>query len=391
LVRGIFKGGWQLYACCFGILALLCVGFWALDPRTGAFHPLSGGYEAEMLESLQEGKAPQMDAETAQQPLRVRIVREIRQLFGSHLAATFLGQELPAFANVTLAVLLVGSSLLVARKQPVWAMFMIFTICITLMLSTAPRYYVMILPFLLLGAFLLLSKIGEWVGGGWHDPVWGIAILPLLVVNIAKIVPFVFEQQRVPFYESGMRFYDTYRSGKFVPVIHLADLVREKVPTGARVVTPSAQIVRYLSDREVMMERELISAKRGVKHYPERLASLNIAYAAFPAKIYIDKEPILAQLIKHGVIVQGKRIGEVDGIRLAHAIILIPAGDWTKAVAPTTKPTTKKAKPTTKPSTTQLAAKERKAKRAAASQAATKPAKKKKKPSTAPATQPSVL
>ena len=49
----------------------------------------------------------------------------------------------------------------------------------------------------------------------------------------------------------------------------------------------------------------------------------------------------------------------------AHAIIMIPPGDWTKAVAPTTKPTTKKAKPTTKPSTTQLAAKERKAKRAA--------------------------
>lgn len=391
LIRGIFKGGWQLYACCLGILALLCVGFWALDPRTGAFHPLSGGYEAEMLESLQEGKAPQMDAETAQQPLRVRIVREIRQLFGSHLAATFLGQELPAFANVTLAVLLVGSSLLVARKQPVWAMFMVFTVCITLMLSTAPRYYVMILPFLLLGAFLLLSKIGEWVGGGWHDPVWGIAILPLLVLNIAKIVPFVFEQQRVPFYESGMRFYDTYRSGKFAPVIHLADLVREKVPTGARVITPSAQIVRYLSDREVMMERELVSAKRGIKHYPERLASLNIVYAAFPAKIYIDKEPTIAQLIKHGVIVQGKRIGEVDGIRLAHAIILIPPGDWTKAVAPTTRPTTKKAKSTTKPTTTQLAAKERKAKRAAASQAATKPAKKRKRPTTAPATQPSVL
>jgi hypothetical protein len=195
----------------------------------------------------------------------------------------------------------------------------------------------------------------------------------------------VYEQHQVPFYESGMRFYDTYRHGKFAPMIHLSDLVREKVPTGARVITPSAQIVRYLSDRDVMMERELISTKRSIKHYPDRLASMNIAYAAFPAKFYIDKEPIIAQLIKHGVIAQGKRIGEVDGIRLAHAIILIPPGDWTKNVAtPTTKPTTKKAKPATKPSTTQVAAKERRAKRLAATRAATNPttapAKKKKHP-----------
>jgi hypothetical protein len=400
LIRGLFKGGWQLHATCLGIVVMLCIGFWTLDPRTsGGFHPLSGGYESEMLEAVQDSKGAQVEVDAWQAPFPVRVRTEVRHLFASHLAAMFLGQELPAFANVIHSITLVGTSLLVARKQPVWAMFIVFTICVTVMLSSAPRYYVMILPFLLLGTFLLLSKIGQWIGGGWHDLVWGIAILPILVLNIAKIVPFVWEQQRVPFYESDMRFYEVYRSGKFLPVIHLADLVHEKVPPGVRIITPSAQIVRYLSDRDAMMQRELISTKRSVKHYPERLASLNIVYAAFPAKIYQDKEPVLAQLFRHGVILPGKRMGMVDGIRLAHAIITIPPGDWTKTIVmAATKPTTKKAKPTSKPTTEQLEARARKARRAAATQAAatraaTQPKKHKKHPATtttAPTTQPTV-
>jgi hypothetical protein len=73
LLRGFFKGGWKLYAVCLGMLVLLCLGFWAIDPRTSAFHPFSGGYEAELLEAVQDGKAPQMDGDTAQEPMRARV------------------------------------------------------------------------------------------------------------------------------------------------------------------------------------------------------------------------------------------------------------------------------------------------------------------------------
>jgi hypothetical protein len=279
-------------------------------------------------------------------------------------------------------------------------MFIIFTCCVTVMLSTAPRYYVMIMPFLLLGAFLLLRKIGEWFGGGWCDAVLGIGLLLLLILNIAKIVPFIYEQQRVPFYESGMRYYDHYRGGKFVPVMHLADLIRQKVPLGAKTITPSAQIVRYLSDREVIMERELLPNRKGQRHYPEHLAAAQIAFAAFPARIYQDKEPMLAQLVKHGVITEGRRVGSTtDGIRLSQAVIVIPTGDWTRssppapATAPTTRrakptthPTTAKAKPTTRKRTDLKAAKLRRQKRAASTTQSASKKRKKKHPSTSPTT-----
>jgi hypothetical protein len=405
LIRGLIKGGWQLYAVCLGILVVLCMAFWAVDPRTGGgWHPLSGGYEAEMLEAIQDGKAPQMDSDASGEPLRTRVGHEVTVLLTEHLPSSFLGQQLPTIPDVILSIVLIASSALVAHKQPLWAMFIVFSICVTVTLSTAPRYYVMIMPFLLLGAFLLLHRVGEWVGGGWCDVVFGIGLLLLLIFNIAKFVPFLFEQQRVPFYESGLGYYDHYRGGKFVPVMNLADLVRDKVPPGAKVISPSAQIVRYLSEREVMMERELLPTKRGQRHYPERLAAENLQYAAFPARIYQDKEPLLAALIKHGVITDGPRIGAtVDGIRLCRAIIVVPSGDWTKMSAPTTKPTTKpstkQVKPTTKPTTAKIraaerkraelkAAKERRMKKSATTQSLKKKKKKRPTTATAPTTQP---
>jgi len=225
---------------CLGIMTLLFLAFCAIDPRTSPddpraaktvwfMRPFSGGYEVEMIEALQDGRAPQTDGENAGQSLRSRITRGVRQLFSEHLPANFLGQQLPTPAGVVLSLLLIGSTVVIVRKQPVWAMFIVLSACVTVVLSTAPRYYVMILPFLLLGYILSLRKLGEKVGGGWCDLILLAGLLFFVVMNIAKLVPFVIEQQRVPFYEAGMRYYDWYRGGKFAPVIHLADLVREKV------------------------------------------------------------------------------------------------------------------------------------------------------------------
>jgi hypothetical protein len=282
---------------------------------------------------------------------------------------------------------------------------------VTIILSTAPRYYVMVLPFLLLGFLLMLRKLGEWLGGGWCDFALLLGFGAVIGLNIAKIVPFVLEQQWIPIYKPDFRFYDGYKHGKMLSVVHLADLVRMKVPPGVNVITPSAQIVRYLSEREVLMERELLPQKKSIKHYPEHLATLNIQYAAFPWRVYQDKEPMLANLVKHGVIVMGKRVGTADGIKLARASIQVRPGDWMKMSAPgpttksTTKPSTKKAKATTHPSTTKSkaaiakqraeakaradarAAKERKLKAQAATQPTTRK-KKKKPPTTAPIVSP---
>ena len=88
LIRGFFKGGWKRYAICLGVLGLLCIAFWAIDPRTsGGWHPLSGGYEAEMLESFQSS-----DADPA--VLRERIGHEAYLLLTTHLASSASGSAI---------------------------------------------------------------------------------------------------------------------------------------------------------------------------------------------------------------------------------------------------------------------------------------------------------
>jgi 4-amino-4-deoxy-L-arabinose transferase-like glycosyltransferase len=337
LMRGLISGGWKLYAICLAIIVVLCLGFWAIDPRThGSFHPLSGGYEMEMIEALQDEGA-----------------HGFSQFLLHRLPASFLGQQLPEAVGAVFSIVLLGSSLLLARKQFIWTILIILTVLVTLMLSTAPRYYVMVLPFLALGWLVMVRGVAEWFGGKWCDMIFLVGFGFVIGMNLAKIAPFVIEQERVPFWEPGMRFYDHYRGGKFLPVIKLSQIVKDNVPPGVKVITPSAQIVRYLTGREVMMERELISSKKNVRLYPALLAREGIRFAAFPARFY-DKEPMLAQLMRHGVIVPGHRVDTIGDMRFSYASIFIPPGDWQKfdpAVTPVTRPVVIKTKPTTRPTT----------------------------------------
>jgi hypothetical protein len=373
LARGFLSGGWKIYALCLGIILLLCLGFWAIDPRThGSFHPLSGGYEMEMIEALQDEGA-----------------HGFSQFLLHRLPASFLGQQLPDIPGAIFSVVLLASSLLLARKQFIWTILIILTVLVTLMLSTAPRYYVMVLPFLVLGWLVMIRRVGEWFGGGLCDMIFLVGLGFVIGMNIGKIVPFVIEQERVPFYESGMRFYDHYRGGKFLPIIRLAQVVHDNVKPGVKVITPSAQIVRYLSSREVMMEREIISNKKNIRMYPALLAREGIQFAAFPARFY-DKEPMLAQLMRHGVIVPGHRVDTIGDMRFSYASIFIPPGDWQKfdpAVTPVTRPVIIKTKPTTRPTThpTTAKAKAATAKRRAELKAAQKHQRKR-----AASTQPAV-
>ena len=73
----------------------------------------------------------------------------------------------------------------------------------------------MVMPFLLLGGFLLLHKIGEWFGGGWCDVVFGIGLLLVLVLNISKFVPFVFEQHACRFTTRACVSTSTIAAGSF--------------------------------------------------------------------------------------------------------------------------------------------------------------------------------
>jgi hypothetical protein len=416
ILRGIGRGNWKLPVACLTILAAICAMFWALDPRSGGpFHPLSGGYESEVLETLSDSNSSQADSDVHAESLVSRVKREATLLLTFHLPAAFLGQQLPPAAGAVLSVILIGSTFFIVRQQPVWTMFILFTLIVTSMLSTEPRYYVMVMPFLLLSWLRLMQWLKSLWWGGWGDLVILAGLGMVGGLNIAKIAPFVLEQHSVPLYAGNAAFYDHYRQGKFAPVIHLADIVARDVPAGQKVVAPSAQVVAYLSDRDVLMERELLPPHKGVKRYPDYIQSLGITYATFPGKFYRDKEPMLARLIDRHVIQPTAPIASTDGMHLAKAAVVVPDGDWREtpiqllvAAGPTTKKSKSASRPATSAPTTaklraaarkraaeKAAAVRRRKKRAATTQSSTQATtsshrKKKKHPSTttAPATQP---
>jgi hypothetical protein len=62
------------------------------------------------------------------------------------------------FAVAVFGILFV-SPLFLVRRRPLWALLVPLTIGVTFVLSTEPRYYVMIMPVLLLGWVLAWRSV----------------------------------------------------------------------------------------------------------------------------------------------------------------------------------------------------------------------------------------
>jgi hypothetical protein len=329
LIRGRRRA---FYATC--VLALLLV--WAIvtavDPRTRGFHPLSGGYESEALDVVRA-----VDDQGRTEPLVKRIATETPRLLEEHLPDCLFGVAWPWHTGIAVSVILLGATaVLLLPRQPVWALLILLTVAVTATLSTAPRYYIMILPFLILVALLLTDRLAQRLPGGYRDLAVGLAIGTIFGMNLAKVIPFVREQHRVGLANNSLRYYDKYRGGDFSPVLKLCDLIEQHTPPDAKIIAPSASIVQYLTGRRVYMERELLPPKLNQLQYPEHLRSLPLDYLVFPGREYRDKEPQIARLIYRGILAPGKRIAYGGGYILTGAAVNVPPPgvDWRKGPIP---------------------------------------------------------
>src|SRR5688572_32965446 len=115
--------------------------------------------------------------------------------------------------------------------------------------------------------------------------------------NIARSVSFVYQQQ----------WDDPGKRKTWADVLIAAELVKQHVPEGAKVIGPAAPIISYLSGKQVYMQREVLPADKGSLHYPRYIARKEIEYAIFPPSLYRGSEPAIAQMMDHGVIVPTDR------------------------------------------------------------------------------------
>jgi hypothetical protein len=305
------------YATCLAILLVVWAAVVALDPRFHGMNPFAGGYESEALSNVfGKVEADSLAAVGLEQRWKNLVV-----IFTDHVPSCFVGQELPWKLGAVLTGALVVTAIAMIRKQPLWALLILFTLPVTTLMTTTPRYYVMILPILLATSLVMVNWFRAKLSGGWGDLVLLALLLPVTLCNIAANSAYIYSQHRTDFYTH-------YRSGEMIQVMKLAEMIKRELPENARLISPSASIIKYLSGRDVLLEREALPVKKSVRDHPLALQENGIAYAVYPAKLYSVKNPQLARLIERGVVWPTEEVSRVDGMILAKVKIVVPPGEW---------------------------------------------------------------
>ena len=145
-VWGLFAGpNRRFYIICLAVLVIVWLAAALSDPRVRGFKPLSGGYEQDAINSLRQ----------AAQNIR----KNLPELTGTEMNFSFFGQKwwpdgfvvrghyIPGMTDI-MSVLVILSALLLWRVNPLWTLLIFLTIAVTLVMTVAPRYYIMVLPLL---------------------------------------------------------------------------------------------------------------------------------------------------------------------------------------------------------------------------------------------------
>ena len=317
------------------LVVLLAV--WAtlivFDPRhPRGFHPFAGGYERELLDLLPD----------AHRTLAQRVYQALRD----EMPVAFFGEQMSPL-SIPASLLALASCALLLRRHPLWALIVFITFAVTLVLSAESRYYLMVVPMMLLGWLLMLSTLAKRL-----SPRWGLIVLALglaLVTgnNLSADIGFVVEQRATPFVQK-------YEHGKYVPLLKMGDLIRTRVGDDERVLAPMAPLLAYVSGKQVLSQREVLS-RGSLAEYPRTLFEARLSYAVFPPALYRVKEPMIARLMERNILYPIKKIAAVsESCYLSRVRVRVPqASDWRELPKgwkpPDAKPKPKKKKqPTTR-------------------------------------------
>ena len=291
-----------------GLLLLVVVaGAWVvLDPRTRGFDPTAGGYERTLIGHLSD-------------PWPV-LRKEVRETLGRQVNALFFGQTNSPLGYLTTAALAFGVWRM-GRREGLWAVLVGGTVAVTMVFSSVPRYYLMVLPLLwvawLLALLWVARRVPAWASGGVLDG----GILLVWILNIGPAYSYLSEQRAADFLAS-------YNEGQAIELRQAADLIRRVVPPGGRVVGPYGSILTYYSGRDVEGDAALLRRGRA-RDLPATVAAFDPAAMVAPGKWYRDKDPLVRRMITRGVLRPGETIAAGPGPGyLTLPVLRVPPGDW---------------------------------------------------------------
>jgi hypothetical protein len=345
---GLIVGPRKFYAICLGVL----LGIWAIliaiDPRYKGFHPLSGGYESEALYLL-----PQAPAHFYQQ---------LHHILYDQFPAAMFGQQMSPFSTLS-SLIVIGSTLLLFRRHALWVLMVFGTLAATLIVSAEPRYYMMVLPVLLLGWLTMFCMLARKASKVWGEMILVLGLAILTLNNLSATVGFFIEQHH-------SNFISHYKKGAYVPALEMCEALRQRLSPDQKVLGPSGAIMSVFSGIHVYTQREMLPRGENM-HSAEAVAATHLDYAITPGILYRDKEPAIARMFRKRIILPTKVIATTSaGWHLTTILVTVPPTDWRKLPSDWRPSTTK---PVKKHSTTRPRRKKRRPATTQTTQPATQP------------------
>ncbi|MEM8873237.1 MAG: hypothetical protein AAGD32_03165 [Planctomycetota bacterium] len=279
-----------IHASVVALVAIVGVSLIILDPRFTGFNVLNGGYEMRAVEAVGE--------------LDGGILGNVMHVFGRQLPHGFFGEPMSPFGLIWAAPLLVGL-VMVTRRVPLWGVTAWLLIGTTVVLSAAPRYYLMILPVLWLGWVLFAQQVWHWTdrwlrspgGRKWERKLppnfagFAMCLVILLVplTNAASIVNLIWEQRQPD-------FLNNYAEGKYLPMIEAAGVVAAHTDPDDIVIAPGPRVLSYFARRTVIGDPQFYGTG-GDKQALAIFSDIEPDWCVFPASAYRETDRRLTRLL----------------------------------------------------------------------------------------------
>ncbi|MEE9212930.1 MAG: glycosyltransferase family 39 protein [Phycisphaeraceae bacterium] len=307
-VFGLIAGPRRFSLACLGVMLVAAIGWFAVDPRTSGFNPFAGQYETQVLSTV---------TNLSQLPKVIGL--NIIHLFEEHMPDAFFGTEIGPGLNTLLTIIIIGGGIALLRHNVLWGLMVLITLAMTLVLLTVPRYFLMILPLLVLGWVLCWWKLALRLRQPYGDWVLTAALLLALLPNLGNCVKLVIEQRSVPFLER-------YKHGDWIPVIQLSEAIRQQVGADEKVSGPHTTVMTYLSGRPVSEAGDLVP--RGhAGSWPGIVKAHGLDWAVFPSTSY-HEDSLTREFIERGVIVPTGNIVREGDLWLARVEVRVTDEHW---------------------------------------------------------------
>jgi hypothetical protein len=291
----------RFYAACLAILAVAFVAVTLF--RTKSFNPFAGGYEQEALLTVRH--------------VWDNLLVNVPKMLSSAMAYGFFGQKWVPGLTELMNVIAIAAALLLLRREPLWTLLIFGCVAVTLVMIAIPRYYVMVLPLMALAWIVLVSEVAVRVPHRWLEVALLAGICLLVLPNFARCCKVIGEQR-------GWNRGGEDEGAKWQYVMEMSKVVHDLVPPEQKVIAPGASIMSYLSERQVVMQRDILDPKKPQKNWPQSRKDQQIGYAVFPSRLYKEGERSIRELMDRGVIVPTERVAKVGEMVLAKVTIAVP-------------------------------------------------------------------